>query len=204
MNVIRCALAASLLLLSSVASAALINVAPNGLLTGAQGVQVAGSLYDVSFLDGTCIELFTGCDGAEDFLFNTPLTALQASIALSEQVFLDDALLGAFDSVPGLTNGCGADEFLCNILTPYTVGPSGVVDAQYFANLIDQSSDSLGTAGEMRDSTLAPLPNRADRDVWAVWKTAAPIAVSEPGTLALFAAGLLALWSTRRKSVAAR
>ena len=74
-------------------------------LHGASNVLVGGVSYDVQFLDGTCIELYKGCDEASDFTFQTQASALLASQALLDQVFLDGAL-GAFDNYPGRTRGC--------------------------------------------------------------------------------------------------
>jgi hypothetical protein len=50
------------IVLSSAASAATLIVDSNGILTGATGVNVGGTLYDVEFVDGSCIALFDGCD----------------------------------------------------------------------------------------------------------------------------------------------
>jgi opacity protein-like surface antigen len=54
-------LAVGLVLMASSAQAATLDVV-GGQLHGAFGVDVNGSLYDVEFLGGTCIELFDGCD----------------------------------------------------------------------------------------------------------------------------------------------
>ena len=91
------------LLAASSASAATLNVV-GGQLLGASGVDVDGTLYDVEFLDGTCVELYSGCDMASDFTFTTQADAELASQALLDQVFLDGVDL--FDTVPGTTNGC--------------------------------------------------------------------------------------------------
>lgn len=56
---------------SSVSYSAVLNV-QNGALFGATGVDVNGVLYDVSFLDGTCPELYNGCDQDSDFPFSNP------------------------------------------------------------------------------------------------------------------------------------
>lgn len=37
-----------------------------GALIGAKGVNVAGTLYDVTFEGGTCASIFSGCDAASD------------------------------------------------------------------------------------------------------------------------------------------
>ena len=193
----RIAVILGLLLTSLSSRAAILSVSPDGRLSGATGVDVQGVLYDVSFVDGTCIEVFSGCDQEEDFVFRLPWTALGASIALSQQVFIDDPALGNFDAIPGLTLGCGLDEFLCDVLTPFQVGQFGLVEASVYANLIGPE-DSLSSMAEYSDSTLSPLPQRADRDVWAVWSIA-PTSVPEPGSLALLGVGLIAAVIGRRK-----
>ncbi len=111
-------LAAVLVLVASGAQAATLNVI-GGQLHGAFDVNVGGSLYDVEFVDGTCIALYGGCDEASDFTFQTFASAQLAARALLDQVFLDGAS-GPFDSDPSLTRGCeGATA--CDPLTPYAV-----------------------------------------------------------------------------------
>ena len=48
---------------------AILNVNLEGHLLGASNVNVAGTLYDVSFSDGSCQMLFSGCDDPSDFIF---------------------------------------------------------------------------------------------------------------------------------------
>jgi hypothetical protein len=79
-------------------SAATLTVT-GGILTGATNVDVGGSFYDVVFVDGTCAAVFNGCDDPTDFIFPTSATAVAASQALIDQVFLDGPL-GQFDSNP--------------------------------------------------------------------------------------------------------
>ena len=50
---------------ASNAYAATLNVV-DGQLMGASNVSVDGSLYDVQFLDGSCIDLYNGCDEVSD------------------------------------------------------------------------------------------------------------------------------------------
>ena len=111
------------------ASAATLQV-DNGLLAGATGVDVGGTLYDVRFVDGTCEALFADCDAPGDFPFPSDEEArgafqgepprdaeIRVALeALSTQVFLDTAA-GQFDSDPGLTVGCAPGS--CNIAVPY-------------------------------------------------------------------------------------
>ena len=110
-------LAAVLVLVAGGAQAATLNVI-DGQLHGASGVLVDGSLYDVQFLDGTCIDLYNGCTDVSDFTFPTSASAILASQALLDQVFLD-GVDGQFDSAPSLTNGCFIDPAACNVATPF-------------------------------------------------------------------------------------
>jgi hypothetical protein len=80
-------LAIVLVLIAGGAQAATLNVV-GGQLHGAFGVDVGGTLYNVEFLDGTCIALFNGCDAVSDFTFQSSALAASASQALLDQVFL--------------------------------------------------------------------------------------------------------------------
>src|SRR5262245_843905 len=68
----------------------------SGILTGARCINVGGVLYDVDFRDGTCVEVFNGCDEASDFLAATGGTR-PFSQALLDQVLLDSPA-GLFDT----------------------------------------------------------------------------------------------------------
>ncbi|HIF96428.1 MAG TPA: hypothetical protein EYQ54_05270, partial [Myxococcales bacterium] len=76
-------LAAVLVLMAGGAQAVTLNVV-GGQLMGASNVLVDGNLYDVQFLDGTCIDLYSGCNDPLDFTFNT-----EASASLAMQALLD-------------------------------------------------------------------------------------------------------------------
>ena len=122
---------------ASAASAATLNVV-EGALVGASNVDVGGQLYDVEFVDGTCVALFDGCDSFSDFTFQTPAAAAAASQALLNQVLLDDGGgAGKFDSDPELTNGC-SNIFSCNVITPDGVD-AGLVSSQAANNLAPEA-----------------------------------------------------------------
>jgi hypothetical protein len=104
-------LVAALVLMAGGAQASTLNVI-GGQLHGASNVLVDGSLYDVQFLDCTSIELYTGCDEASDFTFQTEASAILASQALRDQVF-DDWSPSAFQTNPALTNGCQPASVTC-------------------------------------------------------------------------------------------
>jgi len=113
----------TLLLLAALAGsaqAALLLIDSSGKLTGATGVTVGGATYNVSFVDGTCVNLFAGCDADTDFTFQTMVAARAAAQALLDQVLIDAGTLGDFDARPFDTNGC-ADLLECYVLVPYDV-----------------------------------------------------------------------------------
>ncbi len=89
------------LVLSFSAHAATVLTNSGGLITGATGVDVGGTSYDVAFLDGSCNSLFDGCT---DFTFTTGAEAAVASYALFEQVlttyFFEGQLLLPRPGVP--------------------------------------------------------------------------------------------------------
>lgn len=112
------ALVASMLSTVGLAQPTLVVV--GGELQGAKNVSVDGTLYDVEFLDGSCIELFDGCDEVSDFTFQTTRMVELASHALIETVFINGPS-GLFDDNPSLTRGCIPGESLCYIFTVYWV-----------------------------------------------------------------------------------
>jgi hypothetical protein len=121
-------------------------VSSTGQLTGAREVDVGGVLYDVTFTEGTCTQVFGTCE-TSSFTFHTRDEALLASQALLDQVFLDVAQ-GAFDSNAALTFGCD-DTTLCVSLTAYAV-PGSLND--------------VGIANVQNRSPGEPLPDRTDGD----------------------------------------
>lgn len=91
------------------ANAVTLNVV-GGQLLGASNVLVDGDIYDVEFVDGTCIALFDGCNSPSDFAFTNSGSAALAAQALLDQVFVDGGA-GQFDPDPALTTGCTNSSF---------------------------------------------------------------------------------------------
>ena len=169
--------------LAAPARAADLQVA-GGILLGANGVSVNGALYDVKFLDGTCVGLFAGCDSAADFTFGAPADFAAASRALLDQVLID-GVQGSFDSNPALTNGCtGNQEGFCLVFTPADT----LVNSSVAQNSTAEPFDLVKVAFTLPAEDVSIYATV----VYAVWTPHAP-AVPEPPVAFLLLGGAAAL-----------
>lgn len=177
----------------SVSQAAVLElIVENGQLMGADNVSVGGSLYDVRFLDGTCIDLFNGCDENTVFTFNTEGDARLAATALIDTVFVDGAD-GLFDMTPSLTYGC--ESLDCGVITPYQ-GIDSMVFLAVEAFNDNPVGDGVFGASWSPFQDLTGFPSY----VFADWSVSSADAVSAPSAsiiLLMSIAGLLV--SQRRK-----
>ena len=115
------------------------NSGDNPVLLGATEVNVDGILYNVTFEDGTCAAVFGTCD-ENGFEFNDFNTARSAGQALLDQVFIDDPLLGLFDTRPELAFGCEDLGGSCITLIPY------LIEAQRLFNIAVTNAGAFETA----------------------------------------------------------
>lgn len=168
-------------------AATTLNVNESGILLGASGVDVNGTLFDVSFIDGSCENLFGGCTV---FSFTTQSDTFAAITALETQVF-SSAL---YDGSPQLTNGCTSTIY-CFVYIPYEQASPSTVSTRYFRNCNPVNcSDNWGPA--TLNSTNTTLSSSSA--VWAVWTAATP-AVPVPAAAWLFGSGLVGLSGVARK-----
>jgi hypothetical protein len=117
-------------------------------LVGAANVNVCGILYDVEFVEGTCIGVFSGCDSPDDFAFTDLTTVNVASQALLDQVFLD-GVAGNFDTDPTSTFGC-TNATVGSAQTPYLLVDIDTVSVGIALNHTAEASDVVGDGQVLR------------------------------------------------------
>jgi hypothetical protein len=200
---------------TGVEAAVIWNVDGAGRLTGASGVDVNGSRYTVTFLDGTCFAVFDGCDELTDLPFNDFPSAEAASLALLDQVFLNNAL-GAFDHEPERTFGC-LNTALCQVVTPFfldftpgnirvgtQVAYNGFANPPFTSGIPDEVRGYDGvityTSTDFSEERMGSFGLIPDDRVWASWaRESAVPPVPEPAAMILSAVGAAAIAVRRRR-----
>lgn len=181
-------------LLSNAALAALtFQTDLDGKLTGASGIMIEGATYTVQFKDGTCSQLFSGCNDASDFIFSSGPRAAAASQALLDSVFIN-TVMGEFDGNPGLTSGCGFGVLLCGAMTPHGLAavtyPGIYIWVSIANNLVVDAEDYVQYNLIRDNGPTAPNSFADETFTWAVWSVQT---VPEPSTLLLTVAALVSM-----------
>ncbi len=167
----------------------------SGKLLGATDVEVDGALYDVELVDGTCADLYQGCDNVNNFVFDTQARAVAASQALFDQVLINLAPPNTFDDDPEKLQGC-TNSGLCRVMTPYgfTVDMTQVLGATADNNQFE-ASDVITPNIVVTDSTDFTGITLATYAVWLPTRVDIPI----PGAIALLPLLLLLGVLARRR-----
>lgn len=151
----------------------------NGLLTGARNVDVAGTLYDVTFVEGTCNALFNGCDPSR-FAFSNQADAAVASQALLNQVFIDIENGGQYDSRPTMSLGCIANTN-CLSYNPYEYSTQLGFSTATAVNISEGEDFVYYSHGYSPEYDTTYVVNSH----FALFQLAAPADVPEPSSLGL-------------------
>jgi len=180
----------------------------DGQLYGAKNVDVHGTFYDVTFADGTLVELYGEADENSDFVFAASgdlNTAAQLAYDAS-QALLDQVLIGIYDTTASLTYGIYNPHPLAqgSIVTPFwllnpgSVGVRVAINGPGIADVVASGSQppNFDTAWWGKNPVIG---EDADATVIAVWSLATPVPI--PGTGLVLGMGLVVLAGlrTRRK-----
>ncbi len=205
-TLVSAAVAAVAITAASPASAVDLTIDPaTGKLTGATGVNINGTLYDVNFVDGTCSNIFNGCDSNSDFDF-TDATVLAAGQALLSQVFNQTVGGINYDTSYAMTAGCSINaDNLCSIVIPSSLAnfTNPWANATGVANFAVETSDRVLVgygASPNFNSTASSGWTWAD---FYLHGTTPPVygvaAVPEPATWAMMLMGFGAIGFSMRR-----
>ncbi len=172
---------------------------PESLLIGATDVFVENEAYDVSFVDGSCHDVFgfEQCAFPGDFTFSSLPAAQAATAALIDQVF-NQSLGGdhfLVDYYAQMTNGCEETSANCFIATPFTRDGTSV-DSSIMLNTRLTASDN-GSGGF--HYLLDDLSNITSF-TFADWNEVSPVPLLP--TPVLFLSALLGIVIFRRPATA--
>lgn len=211
-------LAGGLVAYSMAANSTILVTDPDGVLTGARGVNVLGAFYDVDFRVGLCSTFYGDCGPGGDFggMYQPPDPQKFAFAEQASWALLDQVLIGAYDLDAGLTFGCsnivGVTFGRCYILTPfwwqntqvgtadgmvYMVAVNGSVLPHNILSPIPvySNDDMVLSSNNLGNRHPNPLTDGGydPSSLWSVWAVWRPASIPEAGTVALLGLGLAAI-----------
>ncbi|MBK7949567.1 MAG: hypothetical protein IPK00_12700 [Deltaproteobacteria bacterium] len=154
-------------------------VLENGTILGISDVELGGAFYDVEFVDGSCIDLFSGCDGAGDFPFNDSRDERDPQSAIAAALALEALLHPPGLQILGRVAGCDVLAN-CEIMTPTFVEGRAVQ-----ASITFPDSGSLGTTPLLRFIDPIDDLSQDSFEVYARWTL-----IPEPSVAVLVGLGL--------------
>lgn len=185
---------------SSASQAAVIYNMSGGKLSSIQNIDISGTLYDVTFQNGSFNTIF-GSDANLMFTSSTQAYAAAEALRLHlvDGVVASDGFTYNYDTNNSLVEGC-VNYIWCDMLTPYMefIDASGTEKAASFAtrNFYDTTSDysfavTLGSDFNTDNPTVPFWYTCAD------WRLASQ--VPEPASAILMSMGLLGVGYVSRK-----
>lgn len=193
------------LLSTGAAATPMLTTDGSGNVTGATGLEAGGATYSMEFVDGSCIDLFDGCDSNADFIVPGTGDVTHGSLLstffdafIASELTADD---GSLDAQPDIAIGCERVSLdFCTTVAPTASHSSTEYVALQFTNRpydVDFLDEPPITRIQLNsvDLTNKTFFNHAR---FALQPTAAPL----PGTLPLVALGLLVLGLRRKGNTA--
>jgi len=162
-------------------------VISNGMLIGANNVEVDGKLYDARFVTGTYNDLFPS------LLFDTYDKSFRASEALIDQVILNTPQI-QIDVNAGSLNGCGIGFGACWLSTPYYVAGDSTVFTN--AALVQDLFPSGFSKTVIRVDSALTFNAVFGNNYYVIWNVSQ---VPEPEVFMTMLAGIFALSFRLRK-----